>query len=596
MNPSDKHDNFDELISSTLGRNELKFDFDKWKQDHSDSVRQYQSKTQNRSTTAAKWRFIMDKPIRKWLPTAAVAAIVIILFNILPSSNNGGVLADVIEAMSKITRYKAITERFIPAKDEPVSIDITWTDYVKKESYCVYSGKYIHHLDDKNHTHKIYVPEKNTLTIDLIEYEHLENSNGCEKMIEDFIKKQNEEGIKVTQREDIIVDKNVIIIELLETLNDIGEDGMKMTKMRMSGQPVKYDKKVLYIDQDTNLLISQERYFYNHNNELLAKYVTEMFYGEPFPKDMHELGMPEDVNIINKVPSQKVQDTRNKIRKHQKDFLNKYVAVITESEVKDDGSERISEAFAIFSHGKHLRVDWYLNKYSHPDNLTPKYKDKLAKSLELLKACDIDSSKIYIRSARFYDGLWQQNFDAESSKDDALVTKPKQRRPDGDGHADDDIADFGWKLLWHNSEREHDYEDEFSKKNDLIALEMASEGRFSFYLPRRQVLYVDPEKDYLMKRYISQELLDAYWMPDDKWKDEIDWDRAVEEVMTTEVIEYGQTKEGKWYPKVMTINGYRQPLRKNAMRIPRNRIVRIHLIEENQKFDKELFTPWKLEQ
>ena len=598
--PSDKRNNFDELISSTLGRNELKFDFDKWQQDHPDSVRLYQSKTQNRSTPAAKWRFIMDIPIRKWLPTAAVAAIVIILFNILPSNHNGGVFADVIEAMSKITCYKGITESFVPGKDEPVSTDVFWTDYTNKETYCLFSGKYIHHYDDKDHTHKIYVPEKNTLTIDLIEYEHLGNSKSCEKAIEEFVKKQNEEGIEVTQREDIIDGKDVEIVEMLETLNDIGDDGMKTTKMLMAGQHVKYDKFVLVIDRETSLIISHERYCYNHDKELLVKKVTRMIYDADFPKDIHELGMPEDVKIINKVPSKKVQETRKAILKYQNDFLDKYVAVITESEVEDDGAERIIRAFVVNSHGKNLRVDEFWANYGWEDMITPNYKDRLKKSLYILKEFCPDLNKVYIRSVRFYDGLWQQNFDANdhalSNKEDMLVAKEKQRRPDGDGRMNDDIADFGWKLLWHNLEREHDYEDEFSKKNNLIALEMASEGRFSFYLPRRQVLYVDPEKDYLMKRYISQELLDAYWMPDDKWKGEIDKNRANEEVMTTEVVEYGQTKGGQWYPKVMTIKGYRQPLRQNAFRIPTNRIVRIHLIEENQKFDKELFTPWKLEQ
>ena len=58
-------------------------------------------------------RLVMEKPILKWLPTATAAAILIIVLMILPSSNSGIVLADVLAKLNsvKIIKINAIQNK-----------------------------------------------------------------------------------------------------------------------------------------------------------------------------------------------------------------------------------------------------------------------------------------------------------------------------------------------------------------------------------------------------------------------------------------------------------------------------------------------------
>ena len=114
-------------------------------------------------------------------------------------------------------------------------------------------------------------------------------------------------------------------------------------------------------------------------------------------------------------------------------------------------------------------------------------------------------------------------------------------------------------------------------------------------MPVRKVLYVDPSKDYLYRRYVEEELVDAPWQIDKNWLDSVEnKGRLEEEVRVYDVIEYGQTSEGQWYPKTITIKGYDNPLRKNSIKMDFNRISRIYLLEENPDLPDELFDPEQL--
>ncbi|MCF7957623.1 MAG: hypothetical protein K9M57_04155 [Phycisphaerae bacterium] len=116
MNKKKKNDasvNYDELISSTYGRNELKFDFDQWKQDHADVVREYQSKTKNITEgprqRVAVWRLIMKSRISKYATSAIAASILIAVFISINRDNT--LYGQVIRAMEKARTIYAVSYR-----------------------------------------------------------------------------------------------------------------------------------------------------------------------------------------------------------------------------------------------------------------------------------------------------------------------------------------------------------------------------------------------------------------------------------------------------------------------------------------------------
>ncbi len=141
------------------------------------------------------------------------------------------------------------------------------------------------------------------------------------------------------------------------------------------------------------------------------------------------------------------------------------------------------------------------------------------------------------------------------------------------------------------------YEDDFSKENGFIATEICPQFN-GYLLPKRQVLYVDPAKDYLAARYVNEELLDAPWQKEPIDPNEIKTKSHLEEeVRVRDITEYGQTSGGKWYPKTITIKGYDRSMRdghRGDYKRDFDRVSRIYLLEENPQLPDKIFDPARL--
>ena len=53
MNADRNNENFDELISKTIGRDKPQFDFDKWKQSHQKEIDIFEAQEESKRTTSA---------------------------------------------------------------------------------------------------------------------------------------------------------------------------------------------------------------------------------------------------------------------------------------------------------------------------------------------------------------------------------------------------------------------------------------------------------------------------------------------------------------------------------------------------------------
>ncbi len=100
MNTEKNNKNLDELITGAIGRDGLKFDFNKWKLNHKQEIETFKSETmhgQNQQIihTSDLWRIIMKSKITKF--TAAAAVLIVFLGLFFSPGNSGKVygMADV---------------------------------------------------------------------------------------------------------------------------------------------------------------------------------------------------------------------------------------------------------------------------------------------------------------------------------------------------------------------------------------------------------------------------------------------------------------------------------------------------------------------
>jgi len=532
-----------------------------------------------RRVAASRWTQSLSA-----IAACLVLALVIYHFNDTQLSAEE-LLSKVAANLNKARWVKNVTRSYLPGQTEPASVDEQWIDLKDKKIYSIYGGKYIHLMDYAQMHWSIYNPDSNEMVVKKLSGQWA----GPGTQLEEYVEKLREEGLKVAQSQEVRDGVTLAVITFDETLTSMNPDPNHFTsKMSIAGKSVKTIRTRFIVDPATCQAGEGQISYYDAAYELIVTRKTETEPVETGPADIYELGVPRDVKIVNKVPDARVEEIRSQIQRHRDNFLKRYVAVQTESEI-EDGRERIIEAMVIYRQDEKLRVDVFRNLYGTPDELTGPWADVLETSMKHMEPFWSDKERFGVRSIRIYDGLWQHILDEHENE---MFLREPQRRPDGDMYGDDDIDDFGWRTLWWLNAPEHMYEDDFSRANDLLAMELTGMGHRQ--VPKRLVLYVDPDKDYLYRRYIEENLLDAPWRePSDKTETGESAAQAREGTRTYDVIEYGQTSEGQWYPKVVTIEGYDQNV--GRPRRPIHRVSRIHLIEENPTLPAALFDPNQLE-
>jgi len=467
-------------------------------------------------------------------------------------------------------------------------VDMKWVDLKGRKVYAIYDETYIHLMDYGKMHWSIYNPKSQEMVVKKLHGQW----TGPGTQLAEYARKLREEGLEVTESEELRDGIKLTVIEFDEVLNNMSTDPNQFrSKMLFGNKHVKTIRTRIVVDRASLRLGESETQYFAADDTPIITMRSEMAPLETGPADIYELGVPRDATIINKVPDARVEEIRNKIGAHRDGFLKRYVAVQTEARV-EEGQERIIETMVIYQQDEKLRVDVFWNLYGAPNELTNQWAGILETSLARAKPFWPDPGRHGIRSVRIYDGLWQHMLDEREGQ---MVLRTPQRRPDGDMYSDDDVEDFGWRMLWWLGEPEHIYDDDFAEKNGLLAMELTAPG-MTHQLPKRLALYVDPAKDYLYRRYSEEERADAPWREETAGTGGAQsYEGRRERVRVYDVIEYGQTSAGQWYPKAVTIEGYEQKAGRPDTKRPDRRISRIHLLEEDPDLPPELFDPQQLE-
>jgi hypothetical protein len=537
----------------------------------------------------SRWNFLLGRSWTKYAAAAIVLLLLCLSLDLRPASKLSAaeLLTKVAKNMNRLTWGKSTSKKYRPGVAEPVSVDVGWVDLKGKKVYTIYDDTYIHLADYKKMHWSVYRPEDRTLIVQKLS--GLWEGPGTQ--VEGYIKRLKDEGLEVKRSEELRQGVDVIVLEFDEVLSNMSDDPNRfMSKMLFDNQAVKTIRTKLVISESDLLLGEGELSYFSSTDDRIITIKSTWEPVERGPVDLHELGVPHDATIINKIPTPEAEALREKINKHKQGFLQHYVAVQTEARV-EDGKEQVIEAMVIYYQGKKIRVDVFQNLYGNSNDLEGPYAHLLQRSRAYLGEHYPESHRWGIRSIRIYDGLWQHIL---AEREDQMILKSPQRRPDGDMYADDDLDDFGWRKLWWLNEPEYMLVDDFSQANDLLAMELTAQGT-ERRLPKCLRLYVDPEKDYLFRRYSEENLVDASWQIDDGWWDTVkNKDRLEERVRVFDVTEYAQTSQGQWYPTVITMNGHTMPQSRHSVREQYKRISRISLLQENPKLPDELFDPEQL--
>jgi hypothetical protein len=545
-----------------------------------------QDETRALDRHTSRWALIMRHSWTKYAAAAIVLLVLCLSLDFRPASKLSAaeLLSKVARNMNRLAWAKTVSRKYRPGVAEPVNVDVAWIDLKGKKVYTIYNDTYIHLMDYQKMHWSIYRPEDNTMIVKKLEG----TWEGPGIGIRGYVKRLKDEGLEVKRSQELRQGVDVIVLEFDEVLNNMSDDPNRfMSKMLFDNQAVKTIRTKLIISESDFLLGESELIYFSSTDDRIITIKSTCEPVQEGPVDLHELGVPHDATIINKVPTPEVEILREKISTCKQSFLQHYVALQTEARV-EDGKEKVIEAMVIYCQGKKVRVDVFWNLYGNSNDLEIPYTHALQKSRAYLTEHYPESHRWGIRTIRIYDGLWQHIL---MEREDQMILKNPQRRPDGDLYGDDDIDDFGWRKLWWLGEPEYMTADDFSQAHGLLATELTSQGT-DRRLPKRLRLYVDPEKDYLFRRYSEENLIEASWQLDKQWWDTVEnKERLTEKLRVYDVIEYARTSQGQWYPKVITIKGYDAPQRRNGIRRLYNRISRISLLQENPNLPDELFDP-----
>jgi hypothetical protein len=93
-------------------------------------------------------------------------------------------------------------------------------------------------------------------------------------------------------------------------------------------------------------------------------------------------------------------------------------------------------------------------------------------------------------------------------------------------------------------------EDDYSRENDLICIQVLRDGYkrpgMVSRLPFKGLFYINPQRDYICAKYQILALRDPTWEGTVAWA-EGDAEQQCSSI--SEVVRYGRTPSGKWYPK-----------------------------------------------
>ena len=454
--------------------------------------------------------------------------------------------AQIHEAIAKMPwRHIVVHAR----SDQPdVRDGYTYEQWFSYESQITISkhGDSIRSTDPRANTLTVYDPGSNSVTVSpLTAKRHRDDGTEVKDpldLVGRIIESLESSGATVQQQEGRYESKEVdiYIIELPWEHHGMWESGEILE---------------LIVERQSQLLIarkSKKNDSYGNATETLTTYD----YPTDGPADIYDAGVPRTATVRTQEPDSQLDDVLEMLRSYREAFPQQYMSIASTSlHLPYRQSYHLESAELFFVNKELYRKErrLWVSSTGSPD------------ATELTVGSTFESNWDWWWGTNNADWIRVSNIDMCDgkysyglSRDEDSAQKWSTHKTKASGNmalAGQNPITLAWPLAYYRRrERVTIEEDEYSQGNSLICIQMLSDGTTSngrvARLPRQDLFYMDPDKDYICQRSESRTQLDAPWQSDPAWLDGIEANAMRRDDWTgiREVLEYAQTETGKWYP------------------------------------------------
>jgi len=475
------------------------------------------------------WKIIMKSRITQLTTAAVIIIAVIIGINQLggPVDITTIAFADITEAMNNVPWMHQASRGFSRGV---TGVGEQWFGFETKIHAQKGSDGQAMFWNLKEHKKYEYDLKNHSITIDYIyEDDFPLNMSSPVLLLESMHKMLKEQGAEIITKRGVYNGQDVQIQEISLSVTLQGKEHGKEHHILQ-----------LYIEPETRLLLSAQVKGTDANGKTIMDGEITFDYPQTGPADIYDLGVPRDALIIDKLPKEDYQAIWDKYRACRENVPDKYIAIITEAQTHLWTYDSIRIFYK--DNKRYRRESHFLRWNLNAPQAVKLTVDSLGKSFEAL-----------LKWAK-------QNNDVSHS-----VGKFRNDQP-----VTGSLKQECWPSIGAKGKV---IQDDYARENNLICIERLQQG--SVYngivsLPGRFLYYLDPEKDYICRRKVTE------WRPNAPWQEDKDWLADVEpekirdgSISDMEITEFIEAPNGHWYPKVIVIKqtGIRKDYKDSPLKV-----------------------------
>lgn len=515
-------------------------------------------KTKPTLTEPSIWRVIMKSRITK----LTAAAVSIIAFMLITYLGNGTLdltttaFAQMTEAMKKMPWLHVVSTghmRGVNVSGEE------WVSFKAKiRAGKRYDGK-ITFWNTKEHKHYTYDPEKRNITIDYVydAFAHEDESrfelSSPASFLENKLKRLQEQGAEIITKE---AEYNGQQAQLQEISFSVEQNNESLV-----------GRLYLYIQPDSKLLLAARAKAADSTGKIIGECEMTYSYPQTGPLDIYDLGVPKDAQIISNLPEEDYQAIWDKYRQSREKATKEYIAVITHSNQRLGDIVTVTMIDVDFKSNKNHRLErhFVFNTGEDIEKSWPKYKEQLGDTFESLMAW---TQNHYGQTGTISIYLYDGEYNISTSRDgDSWEKIRKSYSPNFESIPSIRLEDIAWPIIGKTGRI---IEDDYARENNFICIERLQRGsiyRGNVNLPGRFLYYLDPQKDYICRRKVTEWRPDAEWQENKNWLEGVNIEKVRDgSIIVKDIIELTQAENGLWYPKV--IEEKQTGIRKDYKNVP----------------------------
>ncbi len=490
------------------------------------------------------WRIIMKSRITKLTAAAVIIIAVLIGIHQFSGSIEAVALGQVIENMKKMPWMHAIveeTERNIATGllDQHQYLYESWTSINPYRHITISSDGTIYFYGESSGrlVNAQYDPKIDTITTRFpkaTDDVHKSMPDDYAQLFLMQIEELEKQGAKVEYTRDIYEEHPVRIINYEHTSEDFHFEGTLVVNME-THLPMKFFLK-------------------NSGRDHMERTTSAVIdYPDTGPTDIYQAGAPNEarIKIVDDKPQGAFKQALRMYQTARENLLDQYalIAICVESH------DFVQNLIMLHKNGHRKRLQNYnISKRSD----LPELSDSLKSVVNWSKGLEINHYNIKIEDGKYSYGAYpgangKWSITKERSGSTIIVNL------NAVDNLEEDLAGFGWpKIDLGTDIRSFSYkvaQNDFSESNNLLCFERYDEGYYGdgkvYSFASRSLYYVDPQRGYMCVRrefFRHNKLLGHGTVK----IDELNFDPGSvpsEPSSIFEVVEFGRTPTGQWYPK-----------------------------------------------